>query len=470
MRILLLVLLATLVPARADTAVAAKPPGSVAGADPAPQATIRRIYSEALGLGDAFDRLSDLVARYPNRLSGSKNLEGAVAWAGQVLGSMGLDRVYTQPVKVPHWERGAPESVEIVLTAGGFAPLSAAALGGSGATPEAGLTAGVVEVHSLDELAALGRPALAGKIVFFNRPMDPTVINPGPAYGDAGDQRNKGPAAAAKFGAVAALVRSLTHAHDDVPHTGATNFSPNAAPIPAAALSTLAADRLDAALSRDPSLQVRVAIHSRWLPDADSANTIGELRGSAFPDQVILVGGHLDSWDIAPGAHDDGSGVAQSIEVLRIFRALGIHPRHTIRCVLFVNEENGLRGATTYASAARSEPGRHIFALETDNGGFQPHAFNLGSTQGDAAKRASRWLPLFEPYGIYAFREGNAGADVTPLLVQGVTVGEMTPDSQRYFDLHHTRRDAIDQVNPRELELGAAALASLIWLVDTQGI
>ena len=433
-------------------------------------ATLRQIYSEALSHGEAFENLRVLVTTAPGRLAGSKALDRAVAWGEQTLTTLKLDRVYTQDVMVPHWERGAKESIALLPAAGvkGEAvALSAVALGGSVAGD---VTAEVIEVKSLEELTQLGREKIAGKIIFFNRPMDPTMVNPGPAYGRAGDQRNRGPGVAATFGAVAALSRSLTHANNDIPHTGATNYIPGQPKIPAAALSTTAADRLSTALAANSHSQVHVKINSQWFDDALSHNVIGEIRGSEFPNQIILVGGHLDSWDIAPGAHDDGAGLVQSIEVLRLFRALGLKPRHTLRCVLFVNEENGTRGATAYASAAKDSADKHLFAVETDNGGFQPHGFTLGSTQGDAADRASRWLPLFRPYGIFEFRKGAAGTDVSPLLVQGVTVGEMTPDSQRYFDVHHTTEDSLDKVNPRELHLGAAALASLIWLVDTQGL
>lgn len=434
------------------------------------EVALRKIYSEALVHGEAFENLRALVTTAPGRLAGSPALDRAVKWGEQTLTALHVDKVYLQDVMVPHWERGAKESVSLLPAAGtkgaGVA-LTAVALGGS----EPGdVTAEVLEVKSLDELDRLGRAKIAGKIVFFNRPMDPTVINPGPAYGGAGDQRNRGPGVAATFGAVGALSRSLTHAHNDIPHTGATNYVPGQPKIPAAALSTNAADQLSAALAANPRAQVHLKINSKWFDDAPSHNVIGEIRGTELPDQIILVGGHIDSWDIAPGAHDDGAGVVQSIEVLRIFRALGLKPRHTIRCVLFVNEENGTRGANAYAAAAKSSAEKHLFALETDNGGFQPHGFSLGSPQNDAATRAARWLPLFQPYGIFEFRAGNAGTDVEPLLALGAAVGELTPNSQRYFDIHHTTEDSLDKVNPRELHLGAAALASLIWLVDTQGL
>lgn len=447
---------------------------STAPAQPTvPEQTLRAIYAEALGNGQAYENLRQLVADHPGRLSGSKSLEGAVQWAKTTLEALQLDRVALQDVMVPHWERGDPESTAL-LTAQGAEVLSSCALGGSGASPANGLLAEVIEVHSLDELTVLGQAQIAGKIVFFNRPMDPKAARPGDAYLGAGDQRTRGPAAAARLGAAGAIVRSLTQRRDDVPHTGVTIFPPEVPPIPAVAVSTLAADKLSAALATakkaGPAVRAALRVNARWLPNAPSHNVIAEIRGSEFPEQILLVGGHLDSWDIAPGAHDDGAGVVQSIEVLRIFRALGIKPRHTVRCVLFVNEENGLAGATAYAGAVKDGKERHLLAMESDAGGFEPKMFYLGSTQGDAAARAAKWLPLFKPYGLLDIQTGNAGSDVTPLMILGATVGELAPNSQRYFDIHHTREDSIDKVNPRELHLGAAAIASLVWLFDTQGL
>lgn len=439
-------------------------------APPSPADTVNRLFAEALAHGQAYDQLRVLTTQNPGRLAGSKSLERAVVWADHQLAALKLDRVATHPVTVPHWERGPRESVRLLPSRGDATLLAAAALGNSAATPKTGLSAEVVEVHSLDELASLGREHVAGRVVFFNRPMDPTLPRPGTAYAGAGDQRNRGPAAAAKLGAVGALTRSLTLVSDDVPHTGNTTFPADTPAIPAAALSTLAADRLSHALAADPKLRVELKINARKLPDAPSANVIGEIRGTEFPNDILVVGGHLDSWDITPGAHDDGAGVVQSLEVLRLFRALGLKPRHTLRCVLFTNEENGLRGGTAYAAAAKAAGERHLFAVESDAGGFAPTGFQLGSTQGAASARAARWRPLFEPWGIWAFRDGAAGADVSPLLVQGATVAELSPDSQRYFDYHHAANDTIDKVNARELHLGAAALAALIWLVDTEGL
>lgn len=461
----------------APAAFAQKPAPASPPAEPAlsPEAaTLRAIFSAALAHGQAYANLRTLVTESPGRLAGSQSLERAVVSTEHILRALGLDRVYKQDVMVPHWERGPRESVRLLppaSTKGEAVALAALALGGSVPTPPRGVAAEVIELKSLDELVALGREKIAGKIVFFNRPMNPVHVSTGKAYGEAGDQRFRGPAAAAKYGAAAALTRSLSLAVDDVPHTGVTAYAPDQPNIPAAALSTLAADRLSAALVAQPKLTVQVTINSRWLPDAPSHNVIGEIRGSEFPHEIILVGGHLDSWDISPGAHDNGAGCVQSIEVLRLFRTLGLKPRHTLRCVLFTNEENGTRGSTVYADLSSKAREKHIFAVESDNGGFQPRGFNLGSTQGPAHERAAaKWRTLFEPYGIYAFVKGPGGTDVNPLLVQGATVAGLTPDSQRYFDYHHTTIDTLDKVNPRELQLGAAALASLIWLVDTQGL
>jgi len=429
---------------------------------------LRAIYDAALTTSPAYENLRELTTKYPGRLAGSKNLEGAVLWGEAVLKATGADRTELQPVMVPHWERGAPESVRY-FTRQFVSParLSAVALGGSVPTPEGGLTAPVVELQTLE---ALQTTDVKGKIVFFNRPMNPAPIVPGAAYGEANDQRSKGPGEAAHYGAVGVLVRSLTHSLDDFPHTGNTSYPPDGPRIPAAALSTVAANHLSAALKLDPALTVEMKIHSRWLEEAPSRNVIGELKGSASPEKIIVIGGHLDSWDIAPGAHDDGTGIVQSIEVLRLLQAVGYRPRHTVRAVLFTNEENGLRGGAAYSTAAKARNEIHVLAIETDTGGYQPRGFNLGNPAGNAHLKAARWVKLFEPYGVYYFQAGRGGADVGPLLAHGATVAGLQPDSQRYFDIHHTIEDSFDKVNKRELELGAAALAALVYLVDQYGL
>jgi carboxypeptidase Q len=434
---------------------------------------LRRLHDLALTTSPAFEQLRELTTHYPGRLSGSRSLEQALVWAESILREMALDHVWTLETPVPHWERGARESARLLPPDGSdgeAVALSLLALGGSIATPPGGLTAEVVEVHSLAELAELGQERVAGRIVFFNRPMDPRHLDPGQAYVEAGDQRRLGPFEAARFGAVAALVRSLTLAQDDHPHTGATAYRDGPPTIPCAALGIQSANTLSAALAAVPGSRVELRIHSQWHPDATSYNVIGELRGREFPDRIIVVAGHLDSWDITPGAHDNGAGVVQAIEVLRLFQALNLRPRHTLRCVLFTNEENGLRGGRAYASHVRATGEHHVLALESDLGGFAPRGFALGSREGPVHERIARWRPELEPYGLHLFRAGPGGPDVAPLLPLGVAVGQLIVEPQRYFDYHHARTDTIDTVNPRELVLGAAALASLVYLVDTHGL
>jgi len=459
--------LTLLLAAALATSLDAQPSSSPATAPDPDAQMLRRIYDAALVDSPAYENLRELTTRFPGRLAGSPVGRDAELWTEDLLKKLGCDRTELQPTMVPHWERGASESVAIVRSTSPATPLSATALGGSVATPTGGLTAPVVELHSLDELPTAD---VKGKIVFFNGAMNPRHVIPGQAYGEAGQQRNRGPAAAAKHGAIAVLVRSLTHRLDDVPHTGNTTYLPDVPRIPAAALSTVAANHLSAALKADPSLQIAMQINSSWHADRPAANVIGEIRGSASPEKIILVGGHLDSWDIAPGAHDDGAGVVQSIDVLRILKAVGYTPKHTIRCVLFANEENGLRGATTYAEIAGQKKELHLLALETDGGGYAARGFNIGNAAGDAHLKAARFKPLFEPYGIFIFQAGRGGADVGPLMAKGNTVAGLIPEAQRYFDIHHTREDTIDKVNQRELELGAAAMAALVYLVDQHGL
>jgi hypothetical protein len=447
------------------TQVVAQEKPAPAPADPDAQ-MLRRIYDAALVDSLAYENLRDLTTRFPGRLAGNPAYHGAEAWGIDVLKKLGCDRTELQQTMVPHWERGAPESVQM-LTGGATTALSAVALGGSVPTPAGGLTASIIELHSLDELATAD---VKGKIVFFNGAMNPRYVNPGQAYGEAGKQRNQGPAEAAKHGAIGVLVRSLTHRLDDVPHTGNTTYLPDVPRIPAAALSTIAADRLSAALKADATLQVAMQINSSWHDDWPAANVIGEIRGSESPEKIILVGGHLDSWDIAPGAHDDGAGVVQSIDVLRILKAIGYTPKHTIRCVLFASEENSLHGATKYAEVAGEKHEVHLLALETDGGGYSARGFNIGNAAGDAHLKAARFKPLFEPYGVFVFQAGRGGADVGPLMAKGNTVAGLIPEAQRYFDIHHTREDTLDKVNKRELELGAAAMAALVYLVDQHGL
>ncbi len=441
-------------------------PAQETASAPTDEQMLRRIYDAALDGSPAFEQLRELTTRFPGRLSGTPAYDGAAQWSLAQLRALGADRTELQPMMVPYWERGAPERVQL-HAADGAVELAALALGGSVGTDPAGLRAPVVEVRDFESLAGAD---VRGKIVFFNRPMDPRSVSAGAAYGGAVNQRTRGAAEAAKHGAVGVLVRSMTHALDDLPHTGTMTYLPDVPRIPAAAISTVAAERLSRTLHASPGTEVTMTLHCAPQEDRRSHNVIGEIRGAVFPEKVILVGGHLDSWDITPGAHDDGTGCIQSIEVLRLLKAVGYTPRHTIRCVLYANEENGLRGALEYTRLVAEKKEEHVLALETDSGGFRPSGFNLGNPAGDAHLRAARWKPLFEPYGVFVFQRGQGGADVAPLLRYGYTVAGLMPDSQRYFDIHHTRADSIDTVNKREFELGAAAMAALVYLVDKYGL
>jgi hypothetical protein len=378
----------------------------------------------------------------------------------------GFDKVWLQPVMVPHWVRGAKEQASILSKRIGTRQVNVVALGNSVGTGTGGITAGLIEVKSFEELAQR-RQEVAGKIVFFNRPMDPRVIDTFSSYGQAAAQRSLGPSEAAKYGAIGVVVRSLTTLIDDVPHTGSTNYQLNIPKIPAVAISTRDAELLSERLRLEPSLEFYFETHSQMLEDKLSFNVIGEITGSEFPDQYIVVGGHLDSWDLGQGAHDDGAGCVQSIEVLRIFKELGIKPRHTLRAVMFMNEENGLRGGRKYAEEAQEKGERHLMAMESDRGGFLPIGFTLDMADAQMAK-VKEWAFLFHPFGIYQFEKGGGGADISPLKSQGVPLIGFLPDSQRYFDIHHTSEDTFDKVNKRELDMGAAAMALMVYLMDRE--
>ncbi|MFD2572575.1 M28 family peptidase [Spirosoma soli] len=429
---------------------------------------IRKIYNEALGNGKSYEWLRYLTKQIGPRLSGSAGAQKAVDWTKQVMEQQGFDRVFLQEVMVPHWVRGAKEEAFIRVEKQKI-NVPIAALGGSVATSPKGVEAGVIEVKSFPELRALGPDKVKGKIVFFNRPMDPTKINTFEAYGGAVDQRANGATEAAKLGAVGAIVRSMTNVHDDNPHTGGMRYGTGVALIPTAAISTNGADLLSKSLTENPGLTFYFKQNCESLPDAKSYNVVGELRGSEKPDEIIVVGGHLDSWDLAEGAHDDGSGCVQSIEVLRIMKALGIKPKRTIRAVMFMNEENGLRGGVKYADLAKQNNEKHIAAVESDEGGFTPRGFGIVGTPEQRAK-VNPWKPLLVPYGLTDIGAGSGGADIGPLATLGTVLFGFKPDSQRYFDYHHTPVDRFETVSQRELELGAASMAALVYLLDQYGL
>ena len=423
---------------------------------------LKKIYDAALTQGNSYQWLDYLSNQIGSRLSGSLGAELAVEWTKSQLDSIGLDKVWLQPVMVPKWIRGAQEYAYIETGLGQTTQVPICALGGSIATPSNGLKAEVVEVLGIDELKALGPEQVKDKIVFFNRPMQDELIETFKAYGGCVDQRYSGAEAAAKLGAAGVIVRSVTHSIDDYPHTGSMSYGdlPRAKHIPAAAISTKGAELLSTLLKLNTETKFYYSMHCRNLPDVESYNVIGEITGSTYPDKYMLVGGHLDSWDLGDGSHDDGAGVVQSMEVLRLFKVVGYQPKHSIRVVLFMNEENGLRGGRKYAAEAKKNNEKHVFALESDAGGFTPRGFSFD--------RVLSWTSLFEPYLIHYFAQGGSGADIGPLKEgnTGIVLAGLRPDSQRYFDHHHAANDTFDAVNKRELELGAATMTSLIYMMD----
>lgn len=439
------------------------------------QADAKRIISAGLASGQAYAMLTDLTTNVGNRLSGSPQAAHAVEWAKVTMERLGFDRVRTESVMVPHWVRGPVEEASVIGDPKlGDVQLTICALGGSIATPPDGITAEVVEVKTFDELKALGDKA-KGKIIFFNRPMDRTKISTGEAYGGAVGQRGQGAVEAAKAGGVAALVRTMSTRIDDVPHTGAMNYNDQVGKVPTAAVSTLDANWLDSLLSARSSVTVRLKLSCETLPDVESANVIGEIRGSEKPDEVVVIGGHLDSWDKGAGAHDDGAGCIHAIEALRLLKELGLRPKRTIRAVMFMNEENGTRGGKAYAAKVR-EGERPIAAIESDAGGFTPRGFGVSADSATTARNpaifqnVARWAYLFEPIDADRIKPGGGGADIGELAKQGAATIGLRVDNHRYFDYHHSTSDTIDKVNERELELGAAAVAILSYVLAQEGL
>jgi hypothetical protein len=432
---------------------------------------ISDIYTNSLTNGQSYKWLDYLSNNIGSRLSGSLGAEKAVAWTKEELETLGLDKVWLQPVMVPKWVRGVPEFAYIETSPGSTIKVNICALGGSISTPSAGLKAKIIEVSGVDELEKLGKDKIEGKIVFFNRPMDASLINTFESYGGCVNQRYSGAIEASKFGAIGVIVRSMNLRIDDLPHTGSMTYGniPTDDRIPSAAISTKHADLLSGMVKLDNNIQFYFKQNSKQLDDVLSHNVIGEITGSEYPDEYIVVGGHLDSWDLGDGAHDDGAGCTQSMEVLRLLKLSGIKPKRSIRVVLFMNEENGLRGGNKYAEIAAQKNENHIFALESDAGGFTPRGFYFDCDQSNFEQILS-WKSLFKPYLIHFFELGGSGADIGPLKNETNVLSGLKPDSQRYFDYHHAPNDTFDAVNKRELELGAATMTSLIYLIDKYGI
>lgn len=433
-------------------------------------AFIARIFETALTAGKVYPDLQDLCKEAGPRLSGSIAAVRAVELTEGKMKKYGFDTVYRQEVWVPHWERGTGSPLVITLseevTAVRGIPICA--LGGSVAGDIEGE---VIEVMGWNELQQMDPETIKGKIVFFNRPMDARMVYTFGAYGTCVDQRVFGAIWAGSMGAKGIIVRSMNLRIDDYPHTGSMAYSDTVVKIPAVAISTLGAEELSSLLKKDPKLKAAYTITPHQFADTLSHNVIGQINGNRYPNTFIAIGGHLDSWDLGEGAHDDGAGCMQAIEVLRLLDVLGYEPRYSLRSVMWMNEENGLKGALEYARYADSVGEKHLAAIEADRGAFAPRGFFVQGTE-TQIRHIQQWIPLLETYGIHVIKGGGAGADVGPIKNKdedAVLIG-FIPDSQRYFDYHHAATDVFSSVNQRELELGAAALASLVYLIDKYGM
>ncbi|MDP5093755.1 MAG: M20/M25/M40 family metallo-hydrolase [Polaribacter sp.] len=426
---------------------------------------IKQLFNSALTEGKSYEWLRDLTQNIGGRLSGSEEAQKAVEWGEKLMKEVGLDSVWLQPVMVPHWVRGEKEIANYSIN-GKQKNVAICALGFSIATPTEGISAEVIEVKSLEEAKALGTK-MQGKIVFFNRAFDNTQIHTFKAYGGCVDQRVQGAAVCGEFGAKGVIVRSMTNSIDDFPHTGTMSYGDLSEEkyIPAAAISSQAAEMLSADLKQNPTLKFYFKQSCENLPDAPSFNVVGEIKGSKTPENIFVVGGHLDSWDLGEGAHDDGTGIVQSLEVAYLFKKNNIKPKNTLRVVFFMNEENGTRGAKKYAEMAKLNKENHIGGLESDSGGHTPRGFSIDANTANTELLIS-WKKLLAPYGLHDIEKGGSGADISPLKSDNVTLVGYRPDSQRYFDYHHTSRDTFDKVNKRELELGSASMAGIIYLMD----
>ena len=430
---------------------------------------VKKIADEIFANGRCYTDLEYLCKKIGSRLSASEGAEKAVKWTADLMRTYGFDTVYLQKVMVPHWERGAKESALVQGRSGIEKKVNVVALGGSIPTPSGGLKGDVIEVKDFEQLKSFGEEKIKGKIVFFNYPFDVKKIIPFDMYGSAARYRTSGAAEAARYGAIASVTRSMTNYITERPNTGAMHYNDSLPKIPACAISTSDADWLSGILHKDGRAEMRLEMNCSTKDDAVSYNVIGELHGSEKPDEIIVVGGHLDSWDLAEGAHDDGTGCMQSIEVLRTMKAIGIKPKRTIRAVMFMNEENGLKGGIEYANQAALLKENHILALESDAGGFTPRGFTMSMDE-KKKERIQKWKDYFVPYGAYDFYKKGGGADISPLGKQGVPTMGFSPDNQRYFVIHHTEKDVFEEVNERELKLGAIVMTMMVYFVSEYGL
>ena len=424
--------------------------------------TAAKIIAAARADRGAYKKLAYLTDQIGHRLAGSPELDKAIAWAAQTMKDDGLE-VRTEKVMVPHWVRGVQEGA---IKSPIDRPLHMLTLGGSVATPKGGITAPVVVVHDWKELDTKAEQ-IKGAIVVYNVAMPAWSPETGSGYGKTVEYRGRGASQAAKRGAVAALVRSVTAKSLSTPHTGAMHYDKDEAKIPAAAISVEDAELLDR-LAAAGKVSVQLRLEPQQLPDAESANVIGELRGREKPDEIVVIGGHIDSWDVGQGAHDDGAGIATMMQAARVLQQLGLQPRRTIRVVLFTNEENGTRGAKGYAEQHKDELAKHVLALESDSGGFAPRGFGVGHKDDAAAKRARARLTevvaLMSPLRLRV-DDGHGGTDIEPMEPAGVPQVGLEVYGEKYFDYHHTEADTLDKVDPQDLADMVAVVAVLAYVV-----
>lgn len=427
-----------------------------------------RIINSTLSEMKGYDWLNELCTNIGPRLSGSENSMKAIHWAEEKFNEMGVDSVWLEPVMVPKWVRGDIESAKVIDSKKyKNKSLNIASLGRSVGTPKDGITAEVIEIHSFEELNERANE-IKNKIVFFNRPFDQRFVYTFQAYGDAVDQRVFGPSKAAEHGAVAVLVRSVTSKYDNVPHVGTLVYADSVKKIPAAAIGLIDADLLSSAIKEDPNLQVEIKMDCENQGLVPSYNVIAQINGTEHPNEIVAVGGHWDSWDKGCGAHDDGAPSIQTMEVLDIFKRLEIKPKRTIRCILFINEENGSKGAYVYADSSFNKKEFHLAAIESDRGVFTPRGFATDADS-NTIERMQSWLPILNKSNIDWIRKGGTGADISKLKNVKVQFGYV-PDSQRYFDVHHSANDIFDSVNPREMQLGTSAITILTYLLSEEGL
>lgn len=427
---------------------------------------IDSIIKSSLTENKGYNWLKELCNIGP-RLSGSENSLKAIKWAETKMKSIGFDSVWLQKVFVPHWERGKIEKAFVSNSKKYLNKyFKVTALGGSVATPINGITGKIIEVKSVEEVAKLNNAK--GKIIFYNRPFDNSLVNTMEAYGKAVDQRSIGAIEAAKVGAIGVIVRSIQSNYDNNPHTGAMRYDETINKIPAVAISVIDADFLSKAIKEDENLEVTLILDCKKFDDALSYNVIGEIKGSEFPNEIIVAGGHFDSWDKGCGAHDDGGGCIQSIEAVELFKRLNIKPKRTLRTVLFINEENGLKGGIEYSKLAQSLTEEHLAAIESDRGVHSPRGFYV-TTDSITFNKLQNFLPYLNKTKIDWIKFGGSGADVGQLKNAKALFGYV-PDDQRYMDYHHSENDTFDKVNPREMELGTASISILMYLLSENGL